>query len=195
MFIAALIVLTNSLFNVYENHENDSIAQIAVLLHQHFGECDPLAARYLQILNSFLKTISDNRSANMATAKEYEQHQDPIENLFKPSMQVPEMAQDPVGANYAAAPQMPTMWNWGSNKLLSGNNMLPDITAPGLTSINDLGGDSVEGLVYPGSEELLGPDLGPIMEEVIHFDTLWPLDEDTGLYHGNIPMYGTSSFL
>lgn len=188
MFIAALIVLTNSLFNVYENHENDSIAQVAVLLHQHFGECDPLAARYLQILNSFLKTISDNRSANITT-KQYEQHQDPIENLFKPSMQVPEMTQDPYAA---AAPQIP-MWNWAP-KLHSGD-MLPDITASGLTSINDLGGDSVEGLVYPGSEELLGPDLGPIMEEVIHFDTLWPLDEDTGLYHGNIPMYGTSSFL
>ncbi|KAH8692881.1 fungal-specific transcription factor domain-containing protein [Talaromyces proteolyticus] len=189
MFIAALIVLTNSLFNVYENPENDSIAQIAVLLHQHFGECDPLAARYQQILNSFLKTISDYRYSASTPTKGY--GQDPIENLFsgKSSMML-EMAQDQVTTDYANQPQ-PPMWNWATK--LPSTDMLPDITAAGLT-VNDLG-DSVEGLVYPGSEELLGPDLGPIMEEVIHFDTLWPFNQDTGLYQGDIPMYGTSNYL
>jgi hypothetical protein len=190
MFIAALIVLTNSFFNVYENAENDSIAQIAVLLHQHFAEADPLAARYLQILKSFLKTIADNRSSNVSSTHDFGRH-DPIENLFsaKPNM-VADIAQDPQGTsvpNYM--PSQVPMWNWTPN--MSSTDAMPDIAVPDL-NMNDFG-DSVEGLIYPGTAELLGPDPGPILEEVIHFDTLWPLNQDTGLYPGNIPMYGTSS--
>jgi hypothetical protein len=188
MFIAALIVLTNSFFNVYENAENDSIAQIAILLHQHFAESDPLAARYLQILNSFLKTIADSRSSKVPSSNDYGRH-DPIENLFSAkSNMVPDMAR---GAIPDYVPSQIPMWNWTPK--LSSADVMPEIAVPDIIP-NDFG-EGVEGLIYPGTEELLGPDPGPILEEVIHFDTLWPLNQDTGLYPGHIPMYGSSNYL
>jgi hypothetical protein len=194
MFLAGLIVLTNSFFNVYENQENDSIAQIAILLHQYFAETDTLATRYLQILSSFLKTIVENRSSNLPSSKEF-RAQDPIENLFsaKQSM-VPDMGPDGQGMlpHYMPTQNMgPPAWNWTPK--------MPDVmqdAAATAVGAHDLG-ESVEGLIYPGAEELLGPDPGPIVEEVIHFDALWPMNQDStgGLYPGHVPMYGTTNYL
>ncbi|EEA27634.1 conserved hypothetical protein [Talaromyces marneffei ATCC 18224] len=224
MFIAALIVLTNSFFNVYENPENDSIAQMAIYLHQHFAESDLLAARYLHILKSFQKTIADRRSMNglLETTNKPYPMKDPIEDLFSgkahlsqrrghtnsgntaTTMPPPDLATQPA--------QLPVSWDWppSATFLPQVNNAAGDSTLPNmvttagldLSSIPGLSGDrhnqfgdNVEGLVFPGAEELLGPDPGPVLEEVIHFDMLWPLNQDTGFYSGNIPMYGMDSYL
>lgn len=124
MFIAALIVLTNSFFNVYENPENDSIAQMAIYLHQHFAESDLLAARYLHILKSFQKTIADRRSMNglLETTNKPYPMKDPIEDLFSgkahlsqrrghtnsgntaTTMPPPDLATQPA--------QLPVSWDW-----------------------------------------------------------------------------------
>lgn len=234
MFIAALVVLTNSFFNVYENPENDSIAQNAVYLHQHFAECDPLAARYLQILRSFLKIIADRRSMNglLGTGKTRDYAlKDPIEDLFSGKaahihsnshhhhnnvnddtlLPADISRQDHPFATTTtttATTQMPA-WDWPAAaaatiqpQTSATRDVLPDIagglnaagSATGYNNDNEFG-DNVEGLVFPGAEELLGPDPGPILEEVIHFDMLWPLNQDTGLYSGNIPMYGMDNYL
>lgn len=224
MFIAALIVLTNSFFNVYENPENDSIAQMAIYLHQHFAESDVLAARYLHILKSFQKTIADRRSMNgllETTSKPYTM-KDPIEDLFSGKAHLSQrrgrnnsgttattMAPTDMAAT---STQLPVSWAWppAATSLSQANNAAGESTLPNIvttagldpTSIPGLSGDhhnqfgdNVEGLVFPGADELLGPDPGPVLEEVIHFDMLWPLNQDTGLYSGNIPMYGMDSYL
>ncbi|EED20121.1 conserved hypothetical protein [Talaromyces stipitatus ATCC 10500] len=216
MFIAALIVLTNSFFNVYENPENDSIAQMAIYLHQHFAEFDLLAARYLHILKSFQKTIADRRSMNglLQTNGRNYTLKDPIEDLFSgkglPSQRrghsnnETTMLSTDQASNLAPPTQPPVSWEWPAT-----TTSLPRVTSTSTTGGIDLNsvpngisgdgsngfGDNVEGLVFPGAEELLGPDPGPVLEEVIHFDMLWPLNQDTGLYSGNIPMYGMDSYL
>ncbi|PCH07490.1 Transcription factor [Penicillium occitanis (nom. inval.)] len=224
MFIAALIVLTNSFFNVYENPENDSIAQMAIYLHQHFAESDILAARYLHILKSFQKTIADRRSMNglLETANKPYTMRDPIEDLFSGKAHLSQrrgrnnsgttattMAPTDMSAQ---STQLPVSWDWppAATSVPQANNAagertMPNIAAtvgldlstiPGLSgNHHNQFGDNVEGLVFPGAEELLGPDPGPVLEEVIHFDMLWPLNQDTGLYSGNIPMYGIDSYL
>lgn len=222
MFIAALIVLTNSFFNVYENPENDSIAQMAIYLHQHFAESDLLAARYLHILKSFQKTIADRRSMNglLETATRDYTMKDPIEDLFAGKGHLSQRRGRNNSENTVIAPldlatqpaQLPVSWDWPQTATslprvsnASGDSTLPNIaptagldlsTIPGLSGDHhNQFGDNVEGLVFPGAEELLGPDPGPVLEEVIHFDMLWPLNQDTGLYSGNIPMYGMDGYL
>ncbi|KAL1989310.1 hypothetical protein VTN96DRAFT_72 [Rasamsonia emersonii] len=189
MFLAGLIVLTNSFFNVYENPENDSIAQIAILLHQYFAEMDPLAARYLQILTAFHKTVTESRSSNLPSKDVG--RQDPIENLFstKQSMVTPDG--QGIVTTYVSTQNMApaAAWNWAD-----GTGERP--TDVDMTASNMNAHESVEGLVFPGAEELLGPDPGPVLEEVIHFDALWPLNQDSsGLYPGHVPMYGTTNYL
>lgn len=228
MFIAALIVLTNSFFNVYDNPENDSIAQMAIYLHQHFAESDLLAARYLHILKSFQKTVADRRSMNGlldTTNKDYTT-KDPIEDFFSEKTHVPRNGHNQSITNNTILPadlsrnddvppmtkstQIPAAWNW-STAMPQGNTSsnalheMPTTAVPGAgLDMNVPGGtgthsnefsDNVEGLIFPGAEDLLGPDPGPILEEVIHFDMLWPLNQDTGLYSGNVPMYGMDNYL
>jgi hypothetical protein len=223
MFIAALVVLTNSFFNVYENPENDSIAQIAIYLHQHFAECDPLAARYLQILRSFLKTIADRRSMNglLGTMPKDYALKDPIEDLFSGKAAAPPYNNNmnilspdiPRQDNFTTttttqSTQLPA-WDWSTTtsiqpQISASRDTVPDMPTGLDTNNNNHNNtnaynnefvDNVEGLVFPGAEDLLGPDPGPVLEEVIHFDMLWPLNQDTGLYSGNISMYGMDNYL
>lgn len=225
MFIAALVVLTNSFFNVYENPDNDSIAQMAIYLHQHFAESDLLAARYLHILKSFQKTIADRRSMNTSSETENKPYtmKDPIEDLFSGKAHLskrhghnkneaaPAATMAPTDMSTQPT-QLPVSWDRpaAATALPQTNNAAGESTLPNiattsgldLSTIPGLSGDphkqfgnNVEGLVFPGAEELLGPDPGPVLEEVIHFDMLWPLNQDTGLYSGNIPMYGIDSYL
>lgn len=193
MFTAGLIVLTNSFFNVYDNTENDSIVQIALAFHQYCAETDLQSRRYLTILMSFQKTVAESRASSMQPSKDFGR-QDPIENLFTTAQPVvTDMGSNSHGmiANYAAAPNTnPPVWDWMPKA--SSSDVMQDITR---TDVNGCQPEeSVEGLVYPGAEDLIGPDLGTIHEEIIHFDALWPLNQDSTGIPGQIPMYGTTNF-
>lgn len=195
IFLAGLIILTNSFFNVYDNAENDSMAQIAVQLHEHLSPADPLAARYVQILNAFMKVIADSRAARMQQQQQQQQRDykhDPIEGLLSAKPNTPaSIGRGTAPSSMPSYESQTPVWNWSSK--VTSTEVMPSMLAGDLFA--DGFGESVEGLIPSGSEEGLGPDLGPILEEVIHFDNLWPLNEDPGLFPGNIPMYGTNHYL
>ncbi|KAL1846555.1 hypothetical protein Plec18170_009134 [Paecilomyces lecythidis] len=192
LFTAGLIVLTNSFFNVYENQENESIAQGVLALHQYCAEADLQSRRYLTILTSFQKTIIYTKTSNMPT-KELTQ-QDPIENLFNVTQ--PAVAglspNNVMASNYLSTQNTaPAVWDWRPKDTQT--DMMQDITATGIPGQHS--GESVEGLIYPGSDELIGPDLSTIHEEIIHFDALWPLNQDSAdLLPSQIHLYGTTPF-
>ncbi|KAL2002918.1 hypothetical protein VTN02DRAFT_5572 [Thermoascus thermophilus] len=193
MFTAGLVVLTNSFFNVYDNTENDSIVQIALALHQYCAETDLQSRRYLTILLSFHKTVAESKAASMHPSKDFGR-QDPIENLFTTAQPVvTDMGSNSNGMipNYATAPTTnPPVWDWMPKA--SSSDAMPDITR---TDVNGCQAEeSVEGLVYPGAEDLIGPDLGTLHEEIIHFDALWPPNQDSMGMPGQIPMYRTTNF-
>lgn len=165
------------------------MAQIAIQLHEHLSAADPLAARYVQILNAFLKVISDSRAARMPN-REYKH--DPIEGLLSTKPNSPaDVGRGPAQSSVPGYESQAPVWSWTSK--VTSTDVMPSMPAGDLFA--DGFGESVEGLIPSGSEEGLGPDLGPILEEVIHFDNLWPLNEDPGLFSGHIPMYGTSHYL
>ncbi|GAD97788.1 conserved hypothetical protein [Paecilomyces variotii No. 5] len=194
LFTAGLIVLTNSFFNVYENHENESIAQGVLALHQYCAETDLQSRRYLTILTSFQKTIVYTKTSNMPT-KELTQ-QDPIENLFNVTQPSVVAGLSPnnnaMTSNYLSTQNAaPAVWDWRPKDTQT--DMMQDITATGMTGQHS--GESVEGLIYPGSDDLIGPDLSTIHEEIIHFDALWPLNQDSAdLLPSQIHLYGTTPF-
>ncbi|KAJ9202526.1 transcriptional regulator family: Fungal Specific TF [Paecilomyces variotii] len=189
MFTAGLIVLTNSFFNIYENPENDSIAQRVLALHQYCAETDLQSKRYLTILTSFQKTIVYAKTSNMPVKESTQQ--DPIENLFnatQPAVAGLSPTNNAMTSNYLSAQNT---WDWRSKDAQS--DVMQDITATGINGQHS--GESVEGLIYPGSEDLVGPDLSTIHEEFIHFDALWPLNQDSAdLLPSQIHLYGTTPF-
>jgi len=193
MFTAGLIVLTNAFFNVYDNPENDSIVQIALALHQYCAETDLQSRRYLTILASFQKTVAESRASNMQPSKDFGR-QDPIENLFTTAQPVVTgMGSNNHGMipNYAPTPNTNhQVWDWTPK--VSSSDVMQDITRTDVNGCQP--GESVEGLVYPGAEDLVGPDLSTIHEEIIHFDALWPLNQESTGMQGQIPMYGTTNF-
>ncbi|KFZ10503.1 hypothetical protein V501_05175 [Pseudogymnoascus sp. VKM F-4519 (FW-2642)] len=60
LFTAALIICTNGFCAVYHDIDNKHAMYTALNLHRHFGEVDPLARRFLEILLAFSEAIEQD---------------------------------------------------------------------------------------------------------------------------------------